>query len=137
MRHILGLLFLSCLLLVSVRAEEEKPVEAVIELTADTFDQVIKENPFVLVEFYVCLFLYFDRIISHPFQAPWCGYCKQLAPDYEKAAQELKGEAVVTKIDGTVEEELADTFAVMGYPTIKFFKYVYPFGTRIPLNACL
>jgi protein disulfide-isomerase A1 len=54
--------------------------------------------------------------------APWCGHCKALAPEYEKAAAQLKTEmpnVILVKVDGT-ENEVAD-FSARGYPTIKFF----------------
>ena len=48
---------------------------AVVELTASTFDDVTSEGDW-LVEFY----------------APWCGHCKNLAPDLERAASQLASE---------------------------------------------
>jgi len=79
----------------------------VVALTKATWDSIFDGQPW-LVEFY----------------APWCGHCKQLAPAWKQLADEAKksGAFKVAKIDGNAEQELAGTFGVTGFPTIKLFK---------------
>jgi len=55
------------------------------------------------------------------FFAPWCGHCKSLAPEWEKAATNLKGIVPVGKVDCTVHQNLCGQYGVQGYPTIKLF----------------
>ncbi len=80
----------------------------VVVLTDNTFDQVIKENHAVMVKFF----------------APWCGHCKALAPEYEKAAKIAKEKGkkyVLAELDATVQTKVAARFAIHGYPTLKLF----------------
>ncbi|KAK7324940.1 hypothetical protein VNO77_28910 [Canavalia gladiata] len=86
--------------------EPEVDDKDVVVLKEKNFTDVVKNNRFVMVEFY----------------APWCGHCQALAPEYAAAATELKGENVIlAKVDATEENELAQVYDVQGFPTVYFF----------------
>lgn len=78
----------------------------VVELTDSNFDKLVLQSDDVwLVEFY----------------APWCGHCKNLAPEWAKAAKELNGKVKLGALDATAYQSKAQEYGVQGYPTIKFF----------------
>lgn len=57
------------------------------------------------------------------FYAPWCGHCKQLAPTWALAAEELQdiGSAVrVASFDCTADKAVCVRVGVRGYPTLVF-----------------
>ena len=57
------------------------------------------------------------------FYAPWCGHCKKLEPEYASAAATLKGtDGKLAKVDATEAKQLAERFAIKGFPTLKMFK---------------
>jgi len=56
------------------------------------------------------------------FYAPWCGHCKALEPEYEKAATALKGVSHLAKIDADKYRKTAESFEIQGFPTLKLFK---------------
>ncbi|XP_035659464.1 protein disulfide-isomerase A6-like isoform X2 [Branchiostoma floridae] len=82
------------------------PSDDVIELTSSNFQQkVIQSGDVWLVEFY----------------APWCGHCKNLVPEWKKAATALKGVAKVGAVDMTAHQSVGGPYNVRGFPTIKVF----------------
>ena len=79
----------------------------VVTLTEANFDKLVLDSDDLwLVEFY----------------APWCGHCKNLAPEWEKAAKALDGKVKLGAVDATVEQSLGSKYDVRGYPTIKVFR---------------
>ncbi|KAN0035063.1 hypothetical protein ACTA71_004318 [Dictyostelium dimigraforme] len=78
----------------------------VINLTKKNFQQqVLNSQHNWMVEFY----------------APWCGHCKSLKPEYEKASNNLKGLVKIGAINCDEEKELCGQYQIQGFPTLKFF----------------
>ncbi|CCK69152.1 protein disulfide isomerase PDI1 KNAG_0C00380 [Huiozyma naganishii CBS 8797] len=79
----------------------------VVKLGGDEFDQFVKENPLFLAEFF----------------APWCGHCKNLAPEYVEAAETLLDENIpLVQLDCEDNREFCMGLQIPGYPTLKVYK---------------
>nr|XP_053647149.1 protein disulfide-isomerase A6 homolog [Cherax quadricarinatus] len=78
----------------------------VIDLTQSNFQrEVINSDEVWVVEFF----------------APWCGHCQALVPEYQKAAQALKGVVKVGAVNADEHKGLGGQYGVRGFPTIKIF----------------
>ena len=56
------------------------------------------------------------------FWAAWCRPCQMLGPIVESLAEEVKGLAVVAKVNVDEQAELANQFRIMSIPTVLVFK---------------
>jgi len=78
---------------------------ATVALTKDTFDQTIKDNETVIVDFW----------------AEWCGPCRSFAPTFENASEE-HADIVFGKVDTEDQQELAMQFGIRSIPTLMVFR---------------
>lgn len=74
-------------------------------LTDSDIEKTIAESPYILIDFY----------------APWCGHCKRLEPEFEKAEKLIGKHAVLGKIDATTEKNAKDLYKPQGFPTLFWF----------------
>lgn len=77
-----------------------------LKLTADTYNQTLKDNKYVFIEYY----------------SPNCGHCVRFAPEYEKLATKVKEESlgfVVAAVDLVSESKVGEWVQVQGYPTLR------------------
>lgn len=87
-------------------SSEKSEPNASEELNSRNFDElVIKSKDLWIVEFF----------------APWCGHCKKLAPEWKKAAKNLKGKVKLGHVNCDEEKSLMSRFNVQGFPTIMVF----------------
>lgn len=90
-------------------ADGRKLTKGVVVLTPANFDEVvIGSGKPTLVDFY----------------APYCKYCKELDPEYDKLADAFESHSniiTIAKVDADAHKRLGARFDVQGYPTLKFF----------------
>lgn len=52
------------------------------------------------------------------FWAPWCGPCRTMAPQFEQAARQLKGRALLVKVNSDEAQRTAARFGIRSIPTL-------------------
>jgi protein disulfide isomerase family A protein 3 len=84
--------------------------DAVLDLGDADFDATLEEHDTALVMFY----------------APWCGHCKKMKPEFQKAAAVLAANdppVAMVQVDCTeAGKDTCGRFEVSGYPTVKIFR---------------
>jgi thioredoxin 2 len=70
----------------------------------------------------------FDEIVQNSrvpilvdFWADWCGPCRAAAPEVERTAKDMAGQALVLKVDTDKNQQLAARFGVRGIPNFAVF----------------
>ena len=56
------------------------------------------------------------------FWAPWCSYCRRIAPAYEKIAEQYSEELVVGKVSIDDEAQLAEAEQIEVIPTLVLYR---------------
>ncbi len=78
---------------------------ATVDVTKDTFGELIESSPTVLVDFW----------------AEWCGPCRSFAPTYEEMSEKYP-DLVFAKVDTEDQPELAGAFNIRSIPTLMVFR---------------
>jgi len=66
-----------------------------------------------------------DGVALVKFYAPWCGHCKNMAPDWEKLSSKydnvkVNGKTIrILSVDCDANKGLGKEFGIKGFPTIK------------------
>lgn len=79
---------------------------SMINMNKAQFDQFMHEEKPVLVDYW----------------APWCVYCRRIAPAYEKIAEEYGDQLVIGKVNIDEEPQLAEAEKIEVIPTLVLYR---------------
>lgn len=78
-----------------------------INITKENFNQIIVDG---------------KRTAVIDFWAPWCTYCRRIAPAFDKIAEQYGDTLLVGKVNIDDAEEIANRYQIDVIPTLLFFK---------------
>ena len=79
---------------------------AAINVNSEQFGVFMNENKLMLVDYW----------------APWCSYCRRIAPAYEKIAQQYGEDMTIAKVNIDDEPQLADSQQIEVIPTLVLYR---------------
>ena len=77
-----------------------------LELNELEFNRLLESGEAILVDYW----------------APWCVYCRRIAPAYEKIAEQFAGKLTVAKINIDENPKLADREQIEVIPTLVLYQ---------------
>ena len=89
---------------------------AIINITKEIFEeQILKADQPVLVDFW----------------APWCTYCRRIAPAFDTIAEQQENKLVFAKVNVDEAPEIAEKYGIDTIPTLLIFKNGEVVGTIV------
>lgn len=89
---------------------------AIINITTEDFKHKIVEA---------------DQPVIVDFWAPWCTYCRRIAPAFDKIAEQQEDKLVFAKVNVDEAPEIAEKYGIDTIPTLLLFKNGAVAGTIV------
>ena len=87
-----------------------------INITKENFNQIIVDG---------------KRTAVIDFWAPWCTYCRRIAPAFDKIAKQQEDKLVFAKVNVDEAPEIAEKYGIDTIPTLLLFKNGEVAGTIV------